>query len=131
VLKAWWHWLVVTGRREKSPLDRLQKPRGPVYLPKPATREQIRRVPAGRLAPDTRAKILLGAYAGLRVSEMASFRGEYLDVAERRVRILGKGESDHVLPVHDQLLGVAARYPTAGPWRGGGRPHRAGRGAGR
>ena len=75
VLKAWWRWLVVTGRRETSPLVRLQKPRGPVYLPKPATREQIRRVLAGRLAPDTRAKILLGAYAGLRVSEMASFRG--------------------------------------------------------
>ena len=115
VLKAWWRWLVVTGRRETSPLERLQK-RGPAYQPKPASREQIRAVLEGRLAPDTRAKILLGAYAGLRVSEMASFRGEYLDAATRRVRILGKGESDHVLPVHEQVLGVAARYPTAGPW---------------
>lgn len=60
--------------------------------------------------------VLKAWWRWLRVSEMASFRGEYLDAATRRVRILGKGESDHVLPVHDQVLGVAARYPTAGPW---------------
>lgn len=58
--------------------------------------------------------ILLGAYQGLRIHEVAKFKGE--DIEVDRLRVVGKGGTDVKLPLHALLAAEAVDYPARGFW---------------
>jgi len=60
--------------------------------------------------------ILLGAYAGLRVSEIAAIRGEHVDLIMSTLAITGKGEKTHCIPLHPILQGLAVEMPERSWW---------------
>ena len=64
----------------------------------------------------TRAMILLGAYAGLRVSEIASIRGEHIDLITHTIAITGKGDKTRYIPLHPVLQQLAADMPVRSWW---------------
>lgn len=64
----------------------------------------------------TRTMVLLAAYHGMRVSEIAAMRGEYVDQLGGRIRIIGKGGKDVWLPIHPDIAVEAKRYPVRGLW---------------
>jgi integrase/recombinase XerD len=122
--RAWCLFLVETGRRTDDPAAKMRRPRVPRGLPRPLSNEQVATVlaVAGRSSPwhpgaGTRAHvyILLAAYAGLRVHEIAQLRGE--DVDELSVRVVdGKGGHDRLIPTHPFIWAAAANLPGRGLW---------------
>lgn len=125
-LRAWTRWLTATGRVEEDAMETVPRPRTPHYRPRPVTAEQVRAVLDQRLRRDTRTKVVLAAYAGLRAHEIAKVRGEDVDAEAGTLHVIGKGGRDDLLPAHPMVLEAAAHHPGRGWWfpspTGAGRP---------
>lgn len=116
IARAWCTWLVRAGHRDDDPTMRVPRPRVPPAKPRPITRPQLDAVLALPLRPATRTKILLAAYAGLRIHEIAKIRGEDIDTAGGTLTITGKGGRTDLLPAHPIILTQATTYPRKGHW---------------
>lgn len=60
--------------------------------------------------------IVLAAYAGLRVHEIAKFRGEDLDAIGQVITVTGKGGKTAMIPAHPIILELAQTMPKYGYW---------------
>lgn len=116
VLKAWSTWLVQSDQRTDDPTTRVPKPRTPAGHPRPVTDTQLDAVLALPLRQDTRTKIILAAYAGMRVHEIAKIRGDDISPVAGTITITGKGGRIDALPAHQLILQQAAYYPRRGLW---------------
>lgn len=113
-LSAWFHWLVLMDHRIDNPMNKLRSPKAPRRRPRPCTLEQLSAMLNARMHHRTRAMVLLGAYEGYRVSEIAAVRGEHL--AGRQIRVIGKGQVDVDLPLHQLVADIAQTMPARGFW---------------
>ncbi|MCD7052930.1 tyrosine-type recombinase/integrase [Rhodococcus sp. BH2-1] len=113
-LASYYRWTADHGGA--NPMQKIRRPRVPRSTPRPVSDAGLNRLLAQRMHRRTRAMILLAAFAGLRVHEIAKFRGEDLDLEERVIRVQGKGGHRAVLPAHPVLVDIAASMPTAGWW---------------
>lgn len=116
VLRAWSKWLVQSDHRVDDPTTRVPKPRTPAGHPRPVTDTQLDAVLALPLRQDTRTKIILAAYAGMRVHEIAKIRGEDISPVAETITITGKGSRTDTLPAHQLILQQASNYPRRGLW---------------
>jgi len=116
VLRAWSKWLVQSDHRVDDPTTRVPKPRTPPGHPRPVTDTQLDAVLALPLRQDTRTKIILAAYAGMRVHEIAKIRGEDISPVAETITITGKGGRTDTLPAHQLILQQASNYPRRGLW---------------
>jgi integrase/recombinase XerD len=107
-LKAWFGWLHRTGRIASDPIVELGKPKQPDGVPSPLTDVELARVFAD-IPLALFAMMALALLAGLRASEVASFRGD--QIRDGRIFVRGKGGKDAVLPLDPQLAQLAARMP--------------------
>ncbi len=109
-LRQWFRWLVIMDHRLDDPTAKLHPPRTPRRQPRPISVDQLRQIlDSGRFYGRTRTMILLAAYQGLRVHEIAKFRGE--DIRGDELHVLGKGQVASVLPLHELVAAEAERYP--------------------
>lgn len=115
-VRAWCRWLIRTGRRDDDPTDALERPRMPAGRPRPITRAQLDHLLDLDLRPDTRTKILLAAFQGLRVHEIAKIRGEDVDAGQGTLTVTGKGGRTDTLPLHPRIAAEAAKRPGKGYW---------------
>ena len=115
IARAWCTWLVRAGHRDDDPTMRVPRPRVPPAKPRPATHPQLDAVLALPLRPATRTKILLAAYAGLRIHEIAKLKGQDIDTAGGTLTVTGKGGRTDLLPAHPVILDQATNYPR-GHW---------------
>jgi len=115
-VRAWSLWLVRTGQRADNPTDLLDSPRYPRPNVKPITTEQLYRVLDSDITPSTRAKFILGAYAGLRVSEIAQVRGSDFDLSANLLNVLGKGGVAAAVPLHPAVRELTEHWETQGYW---------------
>lgn len=118
-LKCWFNWLVLQEYRADNPMLRLKAPVKPAYEPRPVSDEDLRRLLSSRIRQRTRVMILLGALAGLRASEIASVKGEDIDLSGRLMYVRGKGKGGGTIktvPMHPLLVEAAARMPVKGFW---------------
>lgn len=116
-LRAFYVWLVDTGRREDDPSAKLPRVRVARGEPRPFTPAQVDAILAACTQPRSRmvrAYVILACYAGLRVHEIAKVRGE--DVQGDELRVLGKGGHEAWLPMHPAVQSLAAAMPAAGWW---------------
>jgi integrase/recombinase XerD len=114
-LKKWFWWLVTMEYRADDPIARLHPPRSPRRYPRPISQEQVRTVlGSGRFYGRTRTMILLAAYQGLRVHEIAKIRGE--DFTRGELFVIGKGGREDTLPVHPLIEAERGRYPASSYW---------------
>lgn len=116
IARAWCSWLVRAGHRDDDPTMRVPRPRVPPARPRPITRPQLDTLLVTPLRQDTRTKILLAAYAGLRIHEIAKICGEDIDTAGGTLTVTGKGGRTDLLPAHPIILTQAASYPRRGLW---------------
>jgi integrase len=58
------------------------------------------------LAPELRRAVALGAYGGLRVSEVAALRWEHINTEIRRMTVLGKGNDERSVGMSTRLLDI-------------------------
>lgn len=108
-LRSFYKWAQRWEHRLDDPTVRLDAPKVPSGLPKPVSRADLRKMLVG-LPDDLRRATALGAYAGLRVSEIAALSWPDVDLEARRARIwhskgaksrmvaLGPVLIDHLLP---------------------------------
>ncbi len=115
-IRAWSLWLVRTGRRPDDPTLIATTPKVPKGRPRPVADEHLVVLLNTRMYRRTRAMILLGAYAGLRVSEIASIRGEHVDLITHTIAITGKGDKTRYIPLHPVLQQLAADMPVRSWW---------------
>mgnify|MGYP001672030272 FL=1 len=116
VLRAWSRWLVQSDHRTDDPTTRVPRPKTPASHPRPVTDAQLDAVLALPLRQDTRAKIILAAWAGMRVHEIAKIKGEDISPVAGTITITGKGGRTDLLPAHQLILQQASNYPRRGLW---------------
>ena len=116
-LGAFYGWLSDMGHRRDNPMAHVPKVRTSLGLPRPWSPEQARSILDACLDPravQTRAYVILAAFAGLRVHEIAKVRGE--DVRGDELAVAGKGGSDSTIPMHPMVQALARTMPQSGWW---------------
>lgn len=125
-LRAFYKWAERWEHRSDDPTRRLDAPKVDKGLPRPMSRANLHRL-LDTLPDDLRRAVALGAYAGLRVSEVAALDWRDVDLEARRARIwsskgtksrmvaLGPLLIDHLLPDTggNVVTGTDRRYSAA------------------
>ena len=101
------------GEADANPAADEENPKLPMRLPNFLTREemdQVLKAPSPDTPSGRRDRAVLGLLyaAGLRVSELCGLPLRGLDLAERSVRVTGKGNKERVVP-----LGAPAAHALA------------------
>lgn len=120
-IRGLFDFLVRTERLGHNPADLVSSPKREERLPKVLTVEQVRRllerVPASTpLQLRDRAMLELAYACGLRCEEIVSLDLAAIDFESERLRVLGKGGRERLLPVGEPAQRTLHRY------LGGGRP---------
>ena len=115
-LRAWFAWMVKTGKREDDPTARVPAPKSPTRRPRPVSDEQLSLILATPMHRRTRMMVLLAAFQGLRAHEIAKMRGEDIDLTANELRVIGKGKVDRTLPLHPLVAEYAETFPSRGYW---------------
>jgi site-specific recombinase XerD len=102
-VRSFYKWAIRWEHRDDDPTIRLDAPKIPHGLPRPASRADVIRLLRELDGPMRRA-ICLGAYGGLRVSEAASLRWSDIDTEHHRMRITGKGNKVRLVGLNPVLL---------------------------
>lgn len=117
-LKAFYCWLELIGRIESNPITRTPTPKRPSYTARPVDAVHINQVLSEPLRRRTRLMIVLAAYAGLRVHEIAKIRSRDYDSVTGQLTVEGKGGYIDVIPLHIEVREAvkAADLPRTGWW---------------
>ena len=115
-IRAWNQWLVRTGRRTDDPTVIATTPKAPQGRPRPVANEHLAMLLSVRMYRRTRCMVLLAAYGGLRVGEIANVRGEDVDVIINSLSVVGKGGKRRDVPLHPLLQRAARDMPTKTWW---------------
>ncbi len=121
-LRAWSDYLQLTGVRIDDPMRALRAPRVAKWEPRPIETVHLQALLARPLHRRTRMMVMLAAFAGLRVSEVAAVRGEAFDQGAELLHVVGKGGKPRRVPLHGELLAAAVGWPVEGWWFPGRRP---------
>lgn len=105
-LRMFYRWALARGLRDDDPTAGLRRVHVPPGVPRPIPEEGLRQALADADEEQT-LMLLLGAYAGLRRSEIAAVNSADLDGLTLTVR--GKGGRERRVPIHPMLAGRLAR----------------------
>ena len=118
-LRSFFRHQTLLGSRTDNPAAELDLPRRTRRLPRtlsPAEAERLVEAAAGTQPRDLRdralAELLYGA--GLRVSEAVSLERGGVDLENRLVRCLGKGDKERIVPIGRQATEALRRYLARG-----------------
>jgi integrase/recombinase XerC len=122
-LRAFYRFLVKRGHAKLNPAAQLRSPKVPRSLPKflnvedatAVVTEPSRMRPDDALGARDRAMLELLYGAGLRVAELTSLTLARLDIAQARVRVMGKGSKERVLPLGGLCIEALERYLSLRP----------------
>jgi site-specific recombinase XerD len=120
LLQKFYGCLVLHGVTEYNPTADLPVPKLHRYLPHPIPELELA-VALDEAWPNhlMHAWLTLGAFAGLRVAEMADLRADALaDVGNGPVlRVRGKGQKERLIPAHAAVVAALSRYRAQCPPR--------------
>lgn len=92
------------GWLDVDPTTKVGKIRVPKRAARPLTSAEIERAVSAARSASLRAIVMLGAYGGLRVSEIAALRWVHVDVERHLIEVRsGKGGKDRFVPLAVQL----------------------------
>ena len=118
-LRSFYRHLVLIGARGDNPAAELRPPRRQRRLPHPlssAEAERLIEAAAGVQPRDLRDRALVELLygAGLRVSEAVGLERAGVDLDNRIVRCLGKGDKERIVPIGRQAAEALTRYQARG-----------------
>ena len=119
-LSGFYRWAYRAGHLDADPSAGLHRIRPSNGLPHPISEAGLER--ALRLAdPQTEGMVLLGSYAGLRLSELTSFHERA--ITDSGLIITGKGGKTRRIPIHsrlrpflDRVVGAGTGWAFPSPW---------------
>jgi integrase/recombinase XerC len=114
-VRSFYRWMFETQRIPSNPASGLRNPKLPNRLPAFLTEPEsaaLLDLPPARDFPGARLACLLELLyaAGLRVSELTGLDLQDLLLAQRTLRVLGKGRKERLVPVHDRAMAVLEDY---------------------
>lgn len=114
-IKTFFKFLVFDGVLESDPTELLESPRIGRKLPDYLTDEEIDKmiqsIDLSQEGGERNKAILEVLYGcGLRVSELISLRLSDIHKNEGIIRVIGKGDKEQLVPIHDGALRVLLRY---------------------
>ena len=114
-IRSLYDFLVRTEAMPQNPADLVSAPKRESKLPRVLTRDQVAglldRIPARTpLELRDRAILELAYSCGLRVEEITSLDLGALDFESERLRVLGKGSKERILPVGEPAQRAIERY---------------------
>jgi len=115
-IRAFYKWAVKTGRLDSNPADSTPSPRRPKGVPRPVRTAHLSALLRVANRRRTKAMIILAAYAGLRVHEVAKFRGDDLDRIGEVITVTGKGGKTAMIPAHPVIMELAHHMPRRDYW---------------
>lgn len=115
-IRAYCAWMVRAQMRDDNPAARTISPKRPKGQPRPVHDVQLARMLAAANRRRTRTMVVLAAFAGLRVHEVAKFHGADLDHDGGLITVTGKGGKTALIPAHERVLLEAEGYPRDGWW---------------
>ena len=124
-LRSFYRWMIRWDHRDDDPTRRLDAPKMGHRLPRPMGREDLHRLLAVT-SGEMRRAICLGAYAGLRVAEVAALDWADVDVEARRIIVRGgKGDKDRPVGLSPLLLDALLPVTGGNVVRAGGKAYSA------
>lgn len=115
-LSAYCRWLLRTDQRVDDPTVKTPTPQQPRGVPRPVGDTELPLIIAACTRLRTKMMVYLAAFQGLRVHEIAKFRGEDINIPEGKLTVLGKGGKLAVLPLHADVAQLAQHFPAKGYW---------------
>lgn len=115
-IRAFYDWALRTGRVSADPSEQTPRPKRPKSQPRPVQTQHVSALLRTVNRRRTRMMVILAAYAGLRVHEIAKFRGEDLDRIGGTLTVTGKGGKTALIPAHELILEEAQNWPVRGYW---------------
>jgi integrase/recombinase XerC len=114
-VRAFYRWLFETRRIGANPATGLRNPKQPRRLPVFLTEGEsssLLDLPAGDDFLSLRLRCLLELLyaAGLRVSELTGLDLQDIQADQRSLRVMGKGNKERLLPIHDQAARALEAY---------------------
>lgn len=113
-IRSFYQWAIDEGYLFEDPTRRVVKPRLPLRRPRPLTLEQVQALltEPPTTHPAVHVWVAEGAYAGMRVAEMADLQVSEVDLSRGKVDIRGgKGDRDRTVDLHDVLRRELLRLP--------------------
>jgi len=115
-LRGFYAWAHRRGLITENPAAYLRSVRVPSGRPRPVPEDLVRQALDACTSDEQTLMVMLAAYAGLRVSEIAALRSDA--VTSHGLRVVGKGNKTRIIPVHPTVVGPLAAHirTTASPW---------------
>lgn len=112
VIRSFYAWAHRRGLVDENPAAYLRPVRVPVGRPRPVPEVAVKDA-MGASDGEAHLMVLLAAYAGLRVSEIAGLRVDAL--TSHGLRVMGKGGKERMVPVHPAVLAPLAQQIIRSP----------------
>ena len=108
-LRGLFGYMMLTDQIEESPIDEIESPKIGRHLPDVLTVGEVDAVieaidPTTMLGVRNRAIIEMLYSCGLRVSELVELRFDDIDIEEKLVHVVGKGDKQRFVPLGDMAL---------------------------
>ncbi|MCX8062879.1 MAG: tyrosine-type recombinase/integrase, partial [Anaerolineales bacterium] len=99
-LSSFWSWLVRQSYVQENLLRRIPRPKAQIVAIQPFTELEIRAMLSslGRNEDRNRAIILLLLDTGIRASELINLKRGDIDLQNRTIKVLGKGNKERIVP---------------------------------
>lgn len=103
-VKAFYRYLLKTGQIQKNPISKLRAPKGEKPLPVYVPTEEIEQILAQEPAPEDwvaeRDRLIIAMLyeCGLRRSELAGLQDKDVDSLGCKLKVLGKGNKERIVP---------------------------------
>jgi len=115
-IRAYCTWLCRTGQRADDPSLATPTPKRPKGVPRPVEQARVAATLAaisGRRGHKRKATmmILLAAYAGLRIHEIAKVKFSDFDLGAGYLYVTGKGSKPAALPLHPAIVEALQAFP--------------------
>lgn len=108
-VRSFYKYLVIDGYLEINPTELLESPQRPMHLPEYLTTEEVDRLEdsidlSANEGQRNRAIIEVLFSCGLRVSELTNLKISDLNLEERFLRVLGKGNKERLVPMSEKAI---------------------------
>lgn len=119
ILKNFWLWAIEQGYCTQNPTLGIRRMREPRRLPRGLSHDEVAAVFAA--CPDARFRLIISLMVqeGLRCGEVARLELGDIDMADRLVRVVGKGGHERVLPLSEETFDNLRIYLASTPIKGG------------
>lgn len=95
--KAFYQWLVEEEYLERNPTRKIKTPKEPATLPRNINKEEVELLRWFPKSPRNQAIFELLVSSGMRIGELVKLNRNDIDMANRKIRVVGKGNKERIV----------------------------------